>query len=321
MKGPRRHRGRFLRILAGLQVGLSIFVLAGCFETNLSLFAHFQFHAAFGWLLSWTLLQLVPKVRGAFWRPGMAKGTAIALILLHSSMIAWTIRPAALVELEEPSELSILWFNVHHDQDAIRAAEEFLAANPPDIVCLGEVEPDMNWRLPGYAFTHRAPKGDVLIASRWPLEKLRVVGVPNGREIISAEVVVERRRFTLMTAHCRVPTRSAHRPELRQLAAWAAESENCVLVGDLNTTAWAAEFRDLENNSGLQHARRGRGYLATWGMLPFRMARLPIDHALGKGELNLRNFTLLPWMISDHRGFVVDLELGGKRGRGPRKEG
>jgi len=266
------------------------------------------------------LLRLVPKIRGAFWRPGMIQALAVVLLLGHIGVVAWTMRPPQVVELEDPSQLSMMWFNVHHDPQALRAAEEFLASDPPDIICLGEMSADMDWRLPGYAFRHRAPKGDVLMASRWPLEKKRVVAVPAGREIISAEVVVERRRFTLITAHSRVPTRTSHRPALRQVAAWAAEPESCVVVGDLNTTAWAAEFRDLERIGGLQHARRGRGYLSSWGMLPGNIMRLPIDHALGKGELNLQNFRLLPWMHSDHRGFVVDLELGGKRGHRAREE-
>ncbi len=320
MKGPRRHRGRFLRILAGAQVGVSLFALAGCFETNLSLFAHFQLYLGACWVATWLLVRFVPKVGGAFWRPGLVQALAITMVLCHSAVMLWTMRPPQVVDLEDPSQLSMMWFNVHHDEMALRAAEAYLAKDPPDIICLGEMSADMDWRLPGYAFRHRAPKGDVLIASRWPLEEKRVVGVPGGREVISAEVVVERRRFTLITAHSRVPTRNSHRPALRQIAAWAADPDQCVVMGDLNSTPWAAEFRDLERVGGLQHARRGQGYLSSWGMLPGKFMRLPIDHALGKGDLNLKNFRLMPWMYSDHRGFVVDLELGGKRGHGAREQ-
>lgn len=315
MRGPRRRRGRLLRVLWGVQLGLSAFAILGILFSPISLFTHFQVHAAVAWSAWFLLLRLVPRAGGAFWNPGAARVLALGLLVLHAGVVLWALRPLAKPDLEQPDQLTVLWYNVKHDPEAVREAEELVGKDPPDIVCLGEVSPDMEWRLPGYAFLHRAPKGDVLIASRYPLEAKRVFRIPEGREILSAEVVVERRRFTLLVAHVRTPVRSSHRPALAKLASLAAAEERCVLVGDLNTTPWSAEFRPLEEVGGLRHARRGRGYLASWGMLPGKPMRLPIDHALVKGPIVDAGFALLPWMRSDHRGFLVELEVGGPRFR------
>lgn len=91
--------------------------------------------------------------------------------------------------------------------------------------------------------------------------------------------------------------------ERARLAGMAGEP--AIVVGDLNTTPWSPVFKRFEG-LGLGDAALGRGWLPTWPVM-LGPAGIPIDHVLVSARLEVRSFSPLPAMGSDHRPVAVEL--------------
>jgi endonuclease/exonuclease/phosphatase (EEP) superfamily protein YafD len=75
---------------------------------------------------------------------------------------------------------------------------------------------------------------------------------------------------------------TARNQSLAAIGQWAAEEPGTptIVVGDLNTSPFAAPFRALLKYSGLRDGRAGRGVLATWPTYFPAWARIPLDYIL-----------------------------------------
>ena len=301
--------------LLGL-TGASLVSLIGIQFGPISLLTHFQLYFCAAWAVALLAMRMAPSIRGAFWRPQRIMALGAAFFLGHVLCVASLWLPPSDPELEKPDEVDIVWFNAMHREGALRTLESRLAEDPPDILCIGEIDPRTRVQLEGYPFQLRSPKHDLLIVSRLPLEFGNLTPVPGGgRDQLTARVRIGRRHFRIMAVHFRQPVYPSHYAEVRRAAALANEEEDVILVGDLNTTAWAGQFRQLCREADFQHGRQGRGVMDTWAIGEGRWVPLPIDHMLYKGAIACTDFRLLEWTRSDHRPLRGTFLIGGKRGR------
>lgn len=312
----RRKAPRLPRLFLLALVSASLISFLGAEILWLSILSHFQLYFCAAWTAFLLLLHLLPRFRGAFWRPIRVTTVAGLFLLGHALFVASLWLPPHHPELELPQEVDLVWFNMKFDPGALRVLEQRLAADPPDILALGEIGPRTEVELPGYPFQLRSTKHKILIASRLPLELSDLVPVPGGgRDQLLTRVVVGRRRFRLVAVHIRQPVRPVHFQEILQVTATAKKYDDIILIGDFNTSPWGAPFRHLCRDGGLQHGSEGRGVHNTFALGSGRWIPLPIDHMFYKGAIDLKDFVLLDWTASDHRPLRATFLIGTKRGR------
>lgn len=256
------------------------------------------------------LFALRPRIRAAFTRPRGALALGIACALAHAGMIAALWRPAgaAAAELLLPhpaaAELTVVSFNMYHDESALAELEQFLRDDPPDVLVLVEnnrrTAPQ---QLRGFDHVLRSEPSEMGIWSRWPLAHSRAHPVHRDRDLLEVAIEREGRSLSLLAAHWRVPIRLSHFTAARATVAIAAERDDLLLIGDLNSTPWSPQLRALREEAGLRRAFHG--LQTTWARDPWRLLTLPIDHALVKGRVQPLAAERLPWTASDHRPLRV----------------
>ncbi len=299
-----RHAGRSQRV--GL-VALTLASLAAALGTRipgLSVAAHFQVQLLAAWAAVLVLL-LVPRVRAAFWRPGRVALLATALLAWHGAEVGALVLPVERPTLLAPSPpLDVVWFNMEHDDEALAALCRDLAADPPDLLALGEANPDsLPTGLATLSHVARIPQDGIAVFSSFPLEDPTWIATDDGgRALLSLRLRTPHASLPLVVAHFRQPQYLAHYREVARLAEYAATRPRLLVLGDLNTTPWSAEMHRLEA-AGLTQARRGRGILPSWALDPWHLPPfvLPIDHVLTRGPVVVESLSLLPWSGSDHR--------------------
>jgi endonuclease/exonuclease/phosphatase (EEP) superfamily protein YafD len=134
------------------------------------------------------------------------------------------------------------------------------------------------------------------------------------------DVIVERRRFKLLAVHFRKPYESEHGEEFLAITRATSELRDTIVIGDFNTTPWAAQFRNLQRDAELNHARAGFGLHNSFGLSRWKLVPIPIDHMLYKGAIGIESFEVLPWVSSDHRPIRASFLLGTPRGRKARSD-
>ncbi len=96
--------------------------------------------------------------------------------------------------------------------------------------------------------------------------------------------------------------------QLRFVARKLASIDGAVIVvGDLNTTPWAKPYQELLANCHLKDPRIGRGLLPSWPCFSFPFS-IPIDHVLVSQNLKVLSLLLGPFVGSDHRPLVLDIQ-------------
>jgi endonuclease/exonuclease/phosphatase (EEP) superfamily protein YafD len=92
-------------------------------------------------------------------------------------------------------------------------------------------------------------------------------------------------------------------------------SQTAILIGDLNATPWTHSLSQLKESTGLSTSRAGSGLLnspeGTWPSRFPWFLRIPIDHCLIRGNLQVVSDRLIPIPDSDHLGLVVSVRVGG----------
>jgi endonuclease/exonuclease/phosphatase (EEP) superfamily protein YafD len=129
--------------------------------------------------------------------------------------------------------------------------------------------------------------------------------------------------FEVVAAHALVPVGVGHQLTFDRLAHHLADHPEAVLIGDLNASPWSREYSSLLRQAEMRDARRGQWPHATWHSAGWAPVRLPIDHALTRGRVEVLDFQLGPDIGSDHRPLVVDLKVENraKADRGENRDG
>ncbi|MEZ0368116.1 MAG: endonuclease/exonuclease/phosphatase family protein, partial [Candidatus Sericytochromatia bacterium] len=179
-----------------------------------------------------------------------------------------------------------------------------------------------------YQFKGKANLG---LYSKIPLAKARLVYHAGEKTANFANILAEFKlggqRVSLIVAHPHLPWKQNLAFQRLQFGAWIKErkthEKNLVLVGDLNTTPWSRNFRQLVDKTDLRDSQLGFGLQGSWpAILPslghskpskwFGLARIPIDHVLISRTLAVFKRETGPYVGSDH--LPVFAELGLRQG-------
>ena len=200
--------------------------------------------------------------------------------------------PSLEASAETSSPLRAISFNLHMDNDRSQDVLAWLDAQSADVVALVEVSP-------GVAGLMRA------LESRYPHAVQRARDDPFGLAVFAryplhgefaTEGAAHHWAGTLQTPAgpvalhvlhpmppISVADRAARDALLAAVAAWPTPSGGGLILGDFNTTPWAAGMRDM----GEQGYARATGLAPTWSL----GASLPLDHILA---------TRAHWRVADH---------------------
>jgi endonuclease/exonuclease/phosphatase (EEP) superfamily protein YafD len=205
------------------------------------------------------------------------------------------------------------------DYDAI--AKE-IEVQSPDILLLAEVEGDayeeIAKRLGDYKYSGyqggRVPYFDLAYFSRLPLTEtvhyLSSFQIPT----YELELSVGSKTLRLIGVHTSAPVSALYsqsRDEhLRAVAKIVnASTTPTLVIGDLNITPWSPIFKEFIDESGLAEARLGRGLLPSWNSAFAGPMRIPIDHILTKGAVEVRQIWTGSSSGSDHLPIIADLSI------------
>jgi endonuclease/exonuclease/phosphatase (EEP) superfamily protein YafD len=95
--------------------------------------------------------------------------------------------------------------------------------------------------------------------------------------------------------------------------------QHLIVVGDLNTSPWSAEFMTLTKKTGLRDSQLGYGLQPSWPMLlPYfgvntqpnlltQLLQVPIDHVLVSEQIQVFSRHTGPFIGSDHLPVTVEL--------------
>jgi endonuclease/exonuclease/phosphatase (EEP) superfamily protein YafD len=249
-----------------------------------------------------------------------------AVFLCCAGFAAWGLLPfwvGADAVREGGTRLRVASLNVLHgnrDTDRIR---RFVRESGADVLLLIEVDRELlaalEPELRGFEHRLEVPRADpfgIALYARVPMQAMRDDELsPSRLPAIAAELKVGASRVRLVGLHPPPPITAANALERDQMIAEAVEflcasDAEGILLGDLNTTPWAASLDRLAFSRGLRDARHGQGVLATWPA-DSRLLRIPIDHCLLRGAWRVVDMRVGEPCGSDHLGLIVDLALDG----------
>lgn len=313
--GSRRGRGRLVRIAFLGLCTCSALSFAGMLVAPLALFAHFQAWWATAWALGLLLWLLLPRVRGAFWRPRAARRVAQTLLLSHTLAVAWLWWPMEEPQFEGGSGVELVFYNLHTREQPWQALRASFGDTPPDLLALVEAKHALLDPPPEYPHALRSQQGGLVLYSRLPLQRTKVHSEAGMRDVLETEVVLPRGRMHLVVTHPNNHAARSHDREHRRLAgivgSLAYQDMPLIVVGDLNTTRWSQQMRHLLQVSGLRATCcDGRGPHVTWSPLPGLPLGLAIDHLLVGPRIAVDRLEWLPWAPeADHRGLRAALRV------------
>ena len=277
----------------------------------LQLFAHFRFQY---FVVAAILAVVFGLLRDGRWAIGM-----LALAAVNAGFVVpWYVGAAP------PSAapaLTVLHANVYGRNERHELLLALLRRERPDIVLVQEMRQGLALALeamhdeyPHRLVVARDDNFGIAAYSRVPLERIEQHATPpNDYPSLLLRARIGSRSLTLLSTHPFPPLSrqgfAARNRQLEAVAAMIAAMDGPVaLIGDLNTTMWAHQYEQLVATTGLRNARKGFGLLPSWpAQLPG--LRIPIDHCLVSGDLEVRDIRTGAAIGSDHLPLIVTLAL------------
>lgn len=212
---------------------------------------------------------------------------------------------------------NVLYVNFRYGKLLARITDE-----QPDVVVLQEFTPEwlagtesLKTAYP-YSFVRERPSGaGIAIFSRFPMSETEAIRFDaTERAGVVTRLDVEGTSITLLTIHPSTPmTRGNFRERNNQLAQAALRLRATVgpkiMVGDLNTSVFSPYFHDLVRNSKMRDARRGFGLLTSWPHPLPGFLRIPIDHCLVSGDIQVEKIRTGRGIGSDHLPLLIELRV------------
>lgn len=274
---------------------------------------HAQLHFVLLWLAWAGLAALARRPRCALW--------ALAFTVVHAGVAGaprWQAPacvPADRAATAEP--LRVMWINCWGRPDAVDAARERAIEAEVDVLALCQVGglPALRRLHEAFAYHALAVEDRIAVFSHRPLGA--VVPVPRRHDLATPErrwirvpLLREggRESIEIWVGHVQLPHHEAHAAGMRRVLVAAADSAPGVLLADLNSTPWSANFRMLLA-AGWRDARAGSWPVPTWRDPARPWLRWPIDHVLVRGGVGVADFRVLDDLGSDHLPLLVDLLL------------
>lgn len=238
--------------------------------------------------------------------------------------------------LASQDKIKLMHFNVfglvnHQTQDVIAAIRE----QNPDVIDLVEYVEPWRQKLESSGVLKRYPyratgAGHIALYSKRPLKNTRLTYAGKQRVANQANVIaqftLDKEPITILVAHPASPIMPSHLQWLQEsFATWEQErnklGRNLIIVGDLNTSPWSREFKNLTAMTGLRDSQLGYGIQPSWPMLlPMLGVRtepnwltqalqIPIDHVLVSERLIVFSRQTGPFVGSDHLPVIIELGL------------
>jgi len=235
-------------------------------------------------------------------------GLGVALMLV--SILPQTLPNQAPVD-EDAAPISLMWSNMFVQNPVPQKILPWIAKKHPDIVVLVEVTYKQRKAMAdvlkeSYPYVIRS--NDMIIASRYP------VTTPTARVrgfvAYSMTVRTPKGPITLVAAHLARPwpyTAEGKQPyqfEHLYEGLKYLPREKMVLVGDFNSSPYAAHLRDFAKRRDMSIAY---GLLGTWYSVIPAVGRVTIDNVLVSRDLHLSNRQIGPSTGSDHSPVYVEI--------------
>jgi endonuclease/exonuclease/phosphatase (EEP) superfamily protein YafD len=296
---------------------ITLVVLAARLWWVFDLFSHFR--------LQYVVLALALLVAALALRAFPAALALIVVVLIHGWAIKdlWFDR-TTMASGTGGTPLRVASVNVLEGNPTPGRVVEFARAQDADLLVLVETD-RRRWRpvLTAIAegYPHRAPPdwrdgAPLVLFSRYPITRERDMRSASGRRrYLQTQIALPDRTLTMIAVHTASPSpldpEDSHERDLQleQLAASVVQAAPpIIMAGDFNSTPWSPHFQDLLASTGLHNAANGFGWISTFphGVWP---ARIPIDHILIKGPLEVLRIGHGPAVGSDHYPIVADLRL------------
>jgi len=165
------------------------------------------------------------------------------------------------------------------------------------------------------ASPEESPFGIAIISNRPPTEFEEFRLVEDAGPTLRVRFAVSGRELEILALHLFPPIRAggtAMRDNQLRAAAEFVRSNDVptLVVGDLNSSYWSHGFRLLTARTDLRSAAKGRGIKGTWPSDIF-VLRIPIDHVLVSGSIEVGSFERGRFVGSDH--FPVWADVGWAR--------
>lgn len=197
---------------------------------------------------------------------------------------------------------------------------DYVARMNPDVIVLQEITrlqaEQLRSRLPRHVhmYVDAAKPHGAVILSRWPIASAATLELtPDG--VRAAEVRVRWRdeEIAVIGVHLHWPVGpDASRMRNHELAALASHARQIdaplLIAGDFNVTPWSTRLRDFAGDSGLADCARGHNLAPTWPA-QFPPLQIRIDHCFASPEWRVVDVNSGPYLGSDHRPMVAELEL------------
>lgn len=217
----------------------------------------------------------------------------------------WLVNPEWEEEPTLPAKWSLMWYNVHLNNQQPEKEIELINKHQPDIIALAEINfNDNRWsplrKTYPYGCEHREHSPFALaVLSKKPLHNCGVYYVDNIPYIRAVT-----KDLTAIYALHPPPPLNGYLAQIRQNYLYTvghhiSADPNVLVVGDLNSSPFSPVFREFVQTTGAE--MHTSNYLPTWQ--PFG---LNIDHVLSHSStLNEVKVKALPWQHSDHRALLV----------------
>ncbi len=255
------------------------------------------------------------------WHRRWLRSAAFLLLLVPEVFSLFQGRSASLVG--EPA-ITVVSANLFESPRAVRSAVAQAEALDADLIWWSEFPRELDPETRGivgaldarYPFGFEIPAADgrdLRFLSRYPLRAREMFQPPHttGRPALKLTLEVEGRLLTVFALHTHPPT-----------SPWSLEARNATLdwlqqelsghqghalvLGDLNTSAFAPRFRELIEVSGLHCPSPWRCAVASWpSFVPILLT--PIDHILAGGGAEVINIRRGRFTGSDHFPVVAEV--------------
>ncbi|MDX1515990.1 MAG: endonuclease/exonuclease/phosphatase family protein [Woeseiaceae bacterium] len=284
------------------------------------LFAHFRmqyFVASAAFVLVFIALK---------WRNYALLGIA-ATIFNGYYVIPWYLPPGLLsgagaaAESADGTPVKLMQANVRRSNGDSARFVQLVTDEAPDILVIQEATPAWLSSLDGiasdYPYTLSEARDDsfgIALFSKFPLDSAAIVAShPRGYPEVIATALVGGKRINLIGTHPMPPIGASSTADrnlqLDATAQLAARTPRpLIVIGDLNTTMWAFQYRRFEETSGLTNARAGHGIAPTWPTF-FPPALIPIDHCLVSDDIDVVDVRVGRSIGSDHLPLIVEIRL------------
>ena len=226
--------------------------------------------------------------------------------------------------VDNPETYSLLFANIFKFNFETDNFVDMVRNADPDIVIVVEMTPEWNAALddltaiwPNFQVLPQAGSHGMGVFSKYPISDFQVVEMSSEDvPAFDLNLRLNGQNVNLLALHPRPPVNQAFYRMRNQHFDWIrthydqySTDDPLIIVGDLNTTMFAPQYKRLTRATGLKNARAGRGLQKSWFVHGFRPLGIPIDHFLHNRHVSVAYSNVTPDIKSDHRPLLTYFTL------------